>query len=87
MSAKLDNPDTASKTYLFIIGRFSKKKKGKFQPYHLFPLIVNLYLISSKNLNFLILILLPSVLQLKMRVHYQILNIEPVNVFKAFYYQ
>ena len=44
-SAKLDNPNTAPKAYWSIISRFVSKRKC--QPYHLFLLIANWYLISK----------------------------------------
>ena len=39
MSVKLDEPNTAPKTFWSIISRFLEQKKN--QPYHLFFLIVN----------------------------------------------
>ena len=79
MSAKLDNPNTAPKTYWSIISRFLNKRKMPAIP----PVLADGKLVSDFKIKpelFLILILLPSVLQSKMQVHYQNLNIELINV-------
>ena len=69
MSAKLDNPNTAPKTYWSIRSRFLNKRKMPATP----SIFADGKLISDliKNLNFLILILLPSVRQSKMQEHFQ----------------
>ena len=78
MSAQLDNLKTAPKAYWSIISRFLNRRKMPATP----PILADGKLVSGFKikLNFLILILLPSVLQSKMQVHYQSLNIELINV-------
>ena len=78
MSAKLDNPNTAPKTYWLIISRFFNKRTMPAIP----PILADGKLVFDfkKNLNLLILILLPSALQSKMQLYYQSLNIELINI-------
>ena len=78
MSAKLDNHNTAPETYWSLISRFLNRRKMPAIP----PILADGKLVSGFKIkpNFLILILLPSVLQSKMQVHYQSLNIELINV-------
>ena len=78
MSAQLDNLKTAPKAYWSIISRFLNRRKMPAIP----PILADGKLVSGFKIkpNFLILILLPSVLQSKMQVHYQSLNIELINV-------
>ena len=78
MSAKSDNPNAAPKTYWLIISRFLNKRTMPAIP----PILADGKLVSDfkKNLNLLILILLPSALQSKMQLYYQSLNIELINV-------
>ena len=74
----LDNPNTAPETYWFIISRFLNKRKMRAIP----TILADSKLVSDFKIKseLLILILLPSVLQAKMQVHYQSLIIELINV-------
>ena len=78
MSAKLDNPNTVPKTYRSIINRFLNRRKMPVIP----PNLADGKLVSDFKIKteLLILILLPNVLQSKMQVHYQSLNVELINV-------
>ena len=77
LSPKLDNPDTAPKTYWCIINRFLNNKKIPILPPVFFK--VNQYLISRKKLNFLIITLSHNVPSSKMQQPYQTLNIKSIN--------
>ena len=77
LSSKLNNPDTAPKTYWSIINKFLNNKKIPIIP----PVFYEGELISDfgKKLNFLMITLPHNVLWSKMQAPYQALNIKPMN--------
>ena len=74
MSAKLDDPNLAPKTYWSIVSRFLNKKK--YQLYHLLLVTVNSSLTFNKNQNILVLTLLLNVLLPKLLASYQSENMK-----------